>query len=66
MRLDIERQNTLEPKRLEFAKKEIESLGYTITFQSETELQFIFMDIKYIIFHIQVGIPEVQLKMGKV
>ena len=36
MRLDTERQNILEPKRLEFAKKEIESLGYTIIYQSET------------------------------
>lgn len=50
MRLNIERQNTLEPKRLEFAKKEIEKLGYSITYQSETELQFMYMGHKVYFF----------------
>lgn len=39
-RLDVDRQNELEPKRMEYAKKQIESLGYSITFENNTELQF--------------------------
>jgi len=39
-RLDIERQNTLEPKRMAYAKKEIEKKGYTVTEVSETQLVF--------------------------
>ena len=41
MRLNIERQNKLEPKRMEVAKQEIEKLGYDVIEVSETELQFI-------------------------
>lgn len=39
-RLNIERQNTLQPKRMEFAKQKITELGYTITSETETELRF--------------------------
>lgn len=41
-RLDIERQLELEPKRMEFAKKSIEDLGYKVTEVSSTELRFEF------------------------
>lgn len=40
-RLNIERQKELEPKRIAYAKKEIEALGFDVT-ESETELRFIF------------------------
>ena len=41
MRLNIERQKELEPKRIAYAKKEIERLGYEVT-ESNTELRFIY------------------------
>lgn len=34
-RLDPKRQNELEPKRIEFAKQEIEKLGYEVTVQGK-------------------------------
>lgn len=42
MRLDTDRQKELEPERMSFAKREIEKLGYEITFESKTELHFMF------------------------
>ncbi len=42
MRQDAERQKKLEPKRIAFAKKSIENLGYKITYQDETKLKFEF------------------------
>ena len=39
-RLDLERQNTLQPIRMEIAKKEIEKKGYKVIQVSETKLQF--------------------------
>jgi hypothetical protein len=42
-RLNIDRQIDLEPKRIELAKKEIEKLGYTITYQCDTRIDFTFM-----------------------
>jgi hypothetical protein len=39
-RLDIERQLELEPKRMSYAKKEIEKKGYKVTEVSSTQLQF--------------------------
>jgi len=42
-RLNIERQNALEPKRLQHAKREIEKLGYKIVSETETELRFEYM-----------------------
>lgn len=41
-RLDQERQQELEPKRMEYAKAQIIGAGYEITFESATELQFQF------------------------
>ena len=40
-RLDIERQNKLEPERMAYAKAEIEKKGYEVIVVSKTELQFI-------------------------
>ena len=40
MRLDIDRQNLLEPKRIEFAKKELEKLGYEVAVR-EKEIFFL-------------------------
>lgn len=39
-RLNTERQAALEPKRMAYAKKEIEKKGYTVTEVSDTQLQF--------------------------
>lgn len=41
-RIDKDRQYMLEPKRLEYAKKKIEELGYNVLKCSETELRFDF------------------------
>lgn len=49
-RLDKDRQNNLEPKRLEFAKSEIVKLGYTIIFESDTRLDFEFKGKKVCFF----------------
>ena len=40
-RLNIERQKELEPKRIAYAKKKIEELGFDVT-ESKTELRFVF------------------------
>lgn len=42
MRLDIERQKELEPKRMEYARNQITALGYEITEENATALKFIF------------------------
>ena len=44
MRLNQERQSTLEPKRMEYAKSQIEKCGFEIIYQDETLLQFEFME----------------------
>lgn len=41
-RLDIERQNELEPQRMAYAKSEIEKLGYEVQVLGKTKLQFEF------------------------
>lgn len=41
-RLDIERQNTLQPERMQYAKQQIEKFGYNILVETETELIFEF------------------------
>lgn len=40
-RLDTERQERLEPKRMDVARKKIEELGYDIFFSDEKVLTFI-------------------------
>ena len=49
MRLNIERQIELEPKRIAFAKQEIEALGYKVELLGNTGIQFEFKGsiIKY-------------------
>lgn len=42
MRLDIERQKELEPKRMEYARNQITALGYPVTEINATTLQFTF------------------------
>lgn len=42
MRLDIERQKELEPKRMEYARNQITALGYEITEENATALKFVF------------------------
>ncbi len=39
-RLDIEKQNKLEPKRIDTAKREIGYLGYDIIYEDKTKIQF--------------------------
>jgi len=41
-RLDTDRQNELEPKRLAYAKEQITRLGFQITYQDEKEVRFVF------------------------
>ena len=41
-RLDIERQNKLEPERLEHSKKVIENLGFKISYECDTRIEFIY------------------------
>lgn len=45
-RLNIERQNELEPKRLEYACQQIRSLGFFVEKVNETTLEFIFKGSK--------------------
>lgn len=40
MRLDIDRQNELEPVRTDYAKKKLEELGYKVTQVSSSEINF--------------------------
>lgn len=42
-RLNKERQQKKEPKRLEYAKKELERLGFVITHMTDKELKFEFL-----------------------
>ncbi len=41
-RLNIERQNKLEPKRISYAKQKLTEVGITITFETAREIQFYF------------------------
>ncbi len=41
-RLDKERQQELEPKRMQFAINQIESLGFDIIQKTKTSIQFVF------------------------
>jgi hypothetical protein len=42
-RQNIERQNKLEPKRMQYAIDQIVNLGYEIIYKDETKLKFEFM-----------------------
>lgn len=41
-RLDKEREQRLQPKRVEYAKDKIKELGFEITFESSTRIEFVF------------------------
>lgn len=41
-RLDIERQQRLEPQRIEYAVSRIEALGYAITERDNVKIKFLF------------------------
>lgn len=41
-RLDTERQQKLEPKRIDFAKNKIKELGFEITYECDSRLDFMF------------------------
>lgn len=43
-RLNKERQEQLEPKRMQVAKDAINKLGLTITFSDETTLRFLYKE----------------------
>lgn len=49
-RLNIERQKELEPKRFEYAKTKITELGFIITFEDETRLEFLFKGEKIMLY----------------
>lgn len=42
MRLNIKRQKELEPKWLQYAKEQITTLGYEITLECKSRLEFTF------------------------
>lgn len=39
-RLDIDRQQELAPERMDYAKQQIEAMGFKITYQDKTKLNF--------------------------
>lgn len=41
-RLNQEREQELQPKRMDWAVKDITDMGFTITYQDETRLEFVF------------------------
>ena len=41
-RLDIERQQRLEPQRIEYAVRRIEELGYAVTERDNVKIKFLF------------------------
>lgn len=41
-RLNKERQKRLEPQRIAFAKDKLEQLGFDITYEDESKIQFLF------------------------
>jgi len=41
-RLDKDRQENLEHKRLEYAKSRIEGIGHAITYESDKEIRFMY------------------------
>lgn len=49
-RLNKEREAELQPKRIEFAKAELERKNVEITFEDETKLEFIFKGAKITFF----------------
>ena len=49
-RLDTQKQKELEPKRMEYAREQIEKLGYYIIFECDTRLEFVFKEEKIILF----------------
>lgn len=40
-RLNQERQNELEPQRIAFAKDKLEQLGFDITYEDSSKIQFL-------------------------
>ena len=44
-RLNIERQEELEPQRISYAKKKLIERGFDVT-ESETELRFVYKEIQ--------------------
>jgi len=50
-RLDIERQNTLQPKRMDIAIQQITKLGYDVIKENETKLTFEFNGCTVYFFH---------------
>lgn len=50
MRLNIDRQNKLEPQRLNYAKEQLAKLGYVLTFETDTRLEFMFKGEKIQLF----------------
>lgn len=44
-RLDLERQSELEPKRIEYARQQLENLGLEITYECSTRIDFIYKGV---------------------
>ena len=45
-RLDIEKQNKIEPQRVDYAKKEVEKLGFQIIFECKNRIEFEYLGEK--------------------
>lgn len=39
-RLDQDRQDKLQPQRMDYARQQIEALGFAIAFESDNEIRF--------------------------
>lgn len=49
-RLNKEREEALQPERMEYAIKEIEKLGYAILYKDKTRIEFGYMDARVTLF----------------
>lgn len=49
-RLNIERQDEQQPKRVEFAVKQLEDAGYPVHFKNETTVKFFFGNEEVVLF----------------
>ena len=50
MRLNKKRQELLEPIRIKYAKEQIIKLGYEITFECSTRIEFMFKGEKVMLY----------------
>lgn len=64
-RLNQDRVKELQPKRMEFAKNEIEKLGYTVSQIDDTELRFLFNGSEIKVFPYSGWFQGKKIKAGR-